>query len=66
MRNGTRNGTKLGTSAEGMQKRKPVLPPSRSVLILLPLTLIAVLDYAANALRMHRTDVIRRSLSSVI
>ena len=45
-----------------MQKRKPVLPPSRSVLILLPLTLIQVLDYAANALKMHRTDVIRRSL----
>ena len=37
-------------------------PPSRSVLILLPLTLINVLDYAANALKMHRTDVIRRSL----
>ena len=45
-----------------MQHRKPVLPPSRSVLILLPLTLINVLDYAANALKMHRTDVIRRSL----
>ena len=45
-----------------MQHRKPVLPPSRSVLILLPLTLIQVLDYAANALKMHRTDVIRRSL----
>jgi hypothetical protein len=45
-----------------MQRRKPVLPPSRSVLILLPLTLIEVLDYAANALKMHRTDVIRRSL----
>lgn len=26
------------------------------------LTLINVLDYAANALKMHRTDVIRRSL----
>jgi hypothetical protein len=45
-----------------MQKRKPVIPPSRSVLILQPLTLIQVLDYAANALKMHRTDVIRRSL----
>jgi hypothetical protein len=45
-----------------MQPRKPTLPPSRSVLILLPLTLIQVLDYAANALKMHRTNVIRRSL----
>ena len=32
------------------------------MLVLLPLTLINVLDYAANALKMHRTDVIRRSL----
>ena len=45
-----------------MQRRKPILPPSRSVLILLPLTLIEVLDYASNVLKMHRTDVIRRSL----
>ena len=45
-----------------MQSRKPILPPSRAVLVLLPLTLINVLDYAANALKMHRTDVIRRSL----
>ena len=45
-----------------MQSRRPVLPPSRAVLILLPLTLIEVLDYASNILKMHRTDVIRRSL----
>ena len=45
-----------------MQSRKPILPPSRAVLVLLPLTLINVLDYAANVLKMHRTDVIRRSL----
>ena len=45
-----------------MQSRKPILPPSRAVLVLLPLTLINALDYAANVLKMHRTDVIRRSL----
>ena len=45
-----------------MQSRKPILPPSRAVLVLLPLTLIDVLDYASNVLKMHRTDVIRRSL----
>ena len=45
-----------------MQSRKPILPPSRAVLILLPLTLIEALDYAANVLKMHRTDIIRRSL----
>ena len=45
-----------------MQSRKPILPPSRAVLILLPLTLIDALDYASNVLKMHRTDVIRRSL----
>ena len=45
-----------------MQSRKPILPPSRAVLVLLPLTLIEVLDYASNVLKMHRTDVIRRSL----
>ena len=45
-----------------MQSRKPILPPSRAVLVLLPLTLIDALDYAANVLKMHRTDVIRRSL----
>ena len=46
-----------------MQKRRPILPPSRSVLILLPLSLIEVLDQAANALNMSRSDVIRRSLT---
>ena len=45
-----------------MQRRKTILPPSRAVLILLPLTLIDVLDYASNVLKMPRTDVIRRSL----
>ena len=45
-----------------MQSRKPILPPSRAVLVLLPLTLIDALDYAANVLKLHRTDVIRRSL----
>ena len=45
-----------------MQSRKPILPPSRAVLVLLPLTLIEALDHASNVLRMHRTDVMRRSL----
>jgi Arc/MetJ-type ribon-helix-helix transcriptional regulator len=45
-----------------MQKRRPILPPSRSVLILLPLNLIEVLDQAADIFRMSRSDVIRRSL----
>ena len=45
-----------------MQSRKPILPPSRAVLVLLPLTLIDALDYVSNVLKMHRTDVIRRSL----
>ena len=45
-----------------MQSRKPILPPSRAVLVLLPLTLIEVLDHASKVLKMHRTDVIRRSL----
>jgi len=43
-----------------MQNRKPTLPPSRSVLISLPLTLIEALDDAANTLGLHRTDIIRR------
>jgi hypothetical protein len=45
-----------------MQSRKPILPPSRAVLVLLPLTLIEALDHASNVLNMNRTDVIRRSL----
>ena len=45
-----------------MQSRKPRLPPSRSVLVLLPLTLIEALDRAADVLKMNRTDLIRRSL----
>jgi hypothetical protein len=46
-----------------MQSRRPILPPSRAVLILLPLTLIDALDYASTVLNMPRTDVIRRSLT---
>jgi hypothetical protein len=45
-----------------MQKRKTTLPPSRAVLVSLPLTLIDVLDHAANVLQLARADVIRRSL----
>ena len=45
-----------------MQSRKTILPPSRPVLILLPLSLIEALDYAANVLKMSRSDVVRRSL----
>ena len=45
-----------------MQKRRPILPPSRSVLILLPLSLIDTLDQAADIFRMSRSDIIRRSL----
>jgi hypothetical protein len=45
-----------------MQSRTPILPPSRAVLVLLPLTLIEALDYTSNVLKMHRADVIRRSL----
>ena len=45
-----------------MQKRRPILPPSRSVLVLLPLSLIEVLDQAADIFRMSRSDIIRRSL----
>lgn len=45
-----------------MQNRKPRLPPSRAVLIILPLSLIEALDQAADALEISRSDVIRRSL----
>jgi predicted ATPase with chaperone activity len=45
-----------------MQNRKPRLPPSRGVLVILPLSLIEALDQAADALEMSRSDVIRRSL----
>jgi len=45
-----------------MQNRKPTLPPSRPVLVSLPLTLIYALDDAANTLGLNRTDIIRRSL----
>ena len=46
-----------------MQSRKPILPPSRAVLVLLPLSLIEALDYASNVLKMHRTDVIHDILT---
>jgi hypothetical protein len=46
-----------------MQSRKTTLPPSRAVLILLPLSLIQVLDHAADVLNMSRSDVVRRSLT---
>jgi metal-responsive CopG/Arc/MetJ family transcriptional regulator len=45
-----------------MQARKPILPPSRAVLVILPLALIEQLDQAADTLGMNRSDVIRRSL----
>ena len=45
-----------------MQNRKPRLPPSRAVLVILPLSLIEALDQAADALEISRSDVIRRSL----
>jgi hypothetical protein len=45
-----------------MQSRKTILPPSRPVLILLPLSLIQMLDHAADVLNMSRGDVVRRSL----
>ena len=45
-----------------MQNRKPRLPPSRAVLVILPLSLIEALDQAAEALEISRSDVIRRSL----
>jgi uncharacterized protein (DUF1778 family) len=45
-----------------MQSRKTTLPPSRAVLILLPLSLIELLDTAADVLNMSRSDVVRRSL----
>ena len=46
-----------------MQSRKPRLPPSRAVLVILPLSLIEALDEAADALDMSWSDVIRRSLA---
>jgi hypothetical protein len=45
-----------------MQNHKLRLPPSRAVLVILPLSLIEALDQAADALEMSRSDVIRRSL----
>ena len=42
--------------------RKLKLPPSRGVLVLLPLNLIGALDEAAEAFDMTRSDIIRRSL----
>jgi len=62
MRNARWKSRLIARTAKTMQRRKPILPPSRAVLVLLPLTLIEALDYASNVLKMHRTDVIRRSL----
>lgn len=45
------------------QSRKPILPPSRGVLVQLPLVMIAALDEAADMMGLSRSDVIRRSLS---
>jgi hypothetical protein len=44
------------------RNRKLKLPPSRGVLVLLPLNLIGALDQAAEAFDMTRSDIIRRSL----
>jgi hypothetical protein len=44
------------------RNRKLKLPPSRGVLVLLPLNLIGALDQAADAFDMSRSDIIRRSL----
>jgi Transposase DDE domain group 1 len=48
--------------ADDLDSRKPTLPPSRSNLISLPLTLIDILDEAANTLGLHSTYIIRRSM----
>jgi hypothetical protein len=51
--------------SEGLKdkrNRKLKLPPSRGVLVLLPLNLIGALDQAAEAFDMSRSDIIRRSL----
>jgi hypothetical protein len=44
------------------RNRKLKLPPSRGVLVLLPLNLIGALDQAAEVFDMSRSDIIRRSL----
>jgi len=46
-----------------MQSQKTTLPPSRPVLILIPQSLVEVLNYAVNVLNMSRSDVGRRSLA---
>jgi hypothetical protein len=50
------------TALKDKRKRKLKLPPSRGVLVLLPLNLIGALDQAAEAFDMSRSDIIRRSL----
>jgi hypothetical protein len=50
------------TALKDKRARKLKLPPSRGVLVLLPLNLIGALDQAAEALDMTRSDIIRRSL----
>jgi hypothetical protein len=50
------------TAPKDKRSRKLKLPPSRGVLVLLPLNLIGALDQAAEAFDMSRSDIIRRSL----
>jgi hypothetical protein len=50
------------TALKDKRTRKLKLPPSRGVLVLLPLNLIGALDQAAEAFDMSRSDIIRRSL----
>jgi hypothetical protein len=50
------------TALKDKRNRKLKLPPSRGVLVLLPLNLIGALDQAAEAFDMSRSDIIRRSL----
>jgi hypothetical protein len=51
-----------GQALKDKRTRKLKLPPSRGVLVLLPLNLIGALDQAAEAFDMSRSDIIRRSL----
>jgi hypothetical protein len=50
------------TALKDKRTRKLKLPPSRGVLVLLPLNLIGALDQAAEVFDMSRSDIIRRSL----
>lgn len=46
-----------------MVQRKPLLPPSRAVIVSLPLTLIEQLDFEASKLGVARSTIIRRALT---